>query len=127
MISNSFFKDCKIAIIDGNVRAICTNYKDTDEKSKMEYYICRDIISGQDFIAFDISSIKNITCYMDKEELNKFTKDDLNINDKYNIIARAIKEEQNILNDIYYKEEQNAIKRLVRDSYPVDPTEIINR
>ena len=99
MVTNSEFKDCIIANVDGKIVAIEGVFECEDDKTKTKYYIYRNIISGQEDIAFNVNILHKISYYMIKDELDRFSVDQLNLDERYNIIARAIRVECIVLND----------------------------
>lgn len=93
MIGNSRFRDCVIANVDGEIKALESIFDFKDNKTNTEYYIYRDIISGQEGIAYNVSIISTISKYMDEKELNSYLIDKLSMPEQRDIIARALKHE----------------------------------
>lgn len=92
-----------IANIDGKIMCVFYILKGHDLKSNTEYYVYRDIISENNFIRFEEIKGKKISNYLYKKEFDSFENRSLEPIEILNIIARAIKYEQDIL---YFKEQE---------------------
>ena len=101
MINWLDFKNCIIANINGSIRPVILVSTLEDSKNKIPYFVYRDIIDGTEHILFDDVKINGIFHYMDEEERNRFVRDDFYPDERLNIIARAIKEEQDKFNNEY--------------------------
>ena len=90
-------KNCLIAEIDNYIRPVIlvSNYENA--KTKAHYYFYRDLLTQSNYIQFHDSVIHEISYYMDDEEIIKFEKNLLHEDEKWNIITRAIKTEENKL------------------------------
>ena len=110
MIGNSRFRDCVIANIDGHIKALEGIFENYDENSDTKFYIYRNIINGQEDIAFDINILNSISYYMNEDELDRYLVDYLSLDEKYNIIARAIYQERQAL----IKNQGKEIKKILK-------------
>ena len=110
MLNNNKFKDCYITKLGNDIKAMVLIDTKEDVKTKLTYYMYKDFLTGIDYIVYEDIMLHKISYYMDDEELDNFVLNNMSDNDKLNVIARAIKEEQdNLKIDI-----DNALKKILK-------------
>ena len=105
-----------ITNINGEIHALKFMYKDicVSKHIKAKYLYC-DLLDSDDDKIYGFYSpveiINPMTYYMTIEEITKYSIGDLTEKEKYTIIARAIKYEQERLNKKEHEEIQEIVKK----------------
>ena len=110
MLGNIEFRNCFIVKMGNEIRPMILISTREDVKTKLTYYIYKDFITGIEYIVFEDIKLHKISYYMDDVELDNYVIDKLSDSEILDIIARAMKEEQDVLK----QDVETAIKKLVK-------------
>ena len=104
------FKNCYIVRVGYDIKPMILMSKRVDTKRDLKYYIFRDVLNHTEHILFQDAIINKISYYIDDEEMKHFIRDEICFDEQLNIIARAIKQER----DLLLKDEKEAIKKTLK-------------